>query len=146
MSSKCITPIILCMLSFSCASKTASGALVGGGLGAATGGIVGGGKGALIGGAVGVIAGGLVGAALDEQDRRIMEQRSPSTVSRMDEGRPLTINDVIQLSEGGVSDETILGYMRQTGARYKLNQSQIRRMQNAGVSQRVINYMIDTGY
>jgi len=92
------------------------------------------------------LGGGLIGASLDEQDRKIMEQRSPSTVLRMDEGRPLTINDVIELSQGGVSDDTILSYMSQTKSQYKLNQDQIYHMQNAGVSQRVINYMIDTGY
>lgn len=142
----CCVALLVFFLSVGCASKTGTGVLAGGALGAGIGGIAGGGKGALIGGAAGVIAGGLVGAALDEQDRRIMDQRSPSTVQRMDEQRPLTVNDVIQLSEGGVSDDTIINYMRKTDSRYRLSQAQIRRMQNAGVSQRVINYMIDTGY
>jgi uncharacterized protein YcfJ len=114
-------------------------------IGAGAGGIAGGGQGALIGGAAGIIAGGLIGAALDEQDRKVMERSSPRTVDRMDRGEPLTINDVIKLNQGGVSDDTVMGYMRDTSSTYNLSQAQIRRLQDAGVSQRIINYMVDTG-
>lgn len=141
----CIFFSILLLFSISCSTKTGTGALAGGSLGALVGGAAGGGKGALIGGAAGVVAGGLVGAALDEQDRRVMERTSPRTVDRMDRGEPLTVNDVIKLSQGGVSDETILSYMDQMGSTYHLSQAQIRRLQDAGVSQRIINYMIDSG-
>lgn len=129
----------------SCASNTGTGVISGGIIGAGAGGIAGGGRGALIGSAAGILAGGLIGAALDEQDRRVMERSSPRTVDRMDRGEPLTINDVIKLSLGGVSDDTMMGYMRETGSSYSLSQAQIRRLQDAGVSQRVINYMIDSG-
>lgn len=129
----------------SCATKTGTGVVAGGGLGAIAGGAIGGGKGALIGGAVGAVAGGLVGAALDEQDRKVMERTSPRTVERMDRREPLTVNDVIKLSQGGVSDESIIRYLQQSGTTYNLSQAQIRRLQDAGVSQRVINYMVDTG-
>jgi uncharacterized protein YcfJ len=129
----------------SCASNTGTGALCGGTLGATVGGIAGGGRGALIGSAAGVLAGGLVGAALDEQDRRVMERNSPRTVDRMDRGEPLTINDIIKLSQGGVSDDTIMRYMTDTSSYYTLSQAQIRRLQDAGVSQRVINEMIASG-
>jgi uncharacterized protein YcfJ len=138
--------LIAAALTFSsCETKTGTGVLAGGAIGATVGGIAGGGTGALIGTAAGVVAGGLVGASLDEQDRRIMEQNSPRTIERMDRGEPLTINDIIKLHEGGVSDETILRYIRETRTTYNLSQAQIRRLQNAGVSQRVINYMVDTG-
>jgi len=128
-----------------CQSKTGTGVLAGGAVGAGTGAIIGGGQGALIGGAVGVIGGGLIGAALDEQDRQIMERTSPRTVDRIDRGEPLTVNDVIKLSQGGVSDETIIRYMDDTGTTYNLTQSQVDRMRTSGVSRRVINYMINTG-
>lgn len=134
-----------CMILTSCETKTGSGALAGAGLGAITGGALGGGKGAVIGGAVGAVAGGLVGSALDEQDRKVMQRTSPRTVDRMDRGEPLTINDVIKLSQGGVSDEAIINYLQRTGSSYNLSQAQIRRLQDAGVSQRVINYMVDSG-
>ncbi len=128
-----------------CATNTGTGVLAGGAVGAGIGGIAGGGQGALIGGAAGVIAGGLIGAALDEQDRRIMQRSSPRTVDRMDRGEPLTVNDVIKLSQGGVSDDTIISYMSDTNSTYTLSQAQARRLHDAGVSQRVINYMAQTG-
>lgn len=129
----------------SCGSKTETGIAAGGVMGATVGGFAGGGTGAMIGTAAGMVAGGLVGAALDEQDRKIMEQNSPRTIERMDRGEPITINDVIKLHEGGVSDETMIRYIKDTRTSYNLSQAQIRRLQNAGVSQRVINYMVDTG-
>ena len=129
----------------SCASNTGTGVIAGGVLGASVGGIAGGGKGALIGGAAGVIAGGLLGAALDEQDRKVMERNSPRTVDRMDRGEPLTINDVIKLSQGGVSDDTIVRYIKETSSTYQLSQPQVRRLQDAGVSTRVINEMVASG-
>ncbi len=136
--------ILLTLFITSCQSKTATGALAGGVIGAGIGGAVGGGQGALIGGAAGVIGGGLIGASLDEQDRKAMEQSSPKTVDRMDRGEPLTINDVIRLSQGGVSDQTIIQYMQKTKSTYSLSQAQIRRLQEGGVSQKVINYMMDS--
>ncbi len=129
----------------SCASNTGTGVIAGTVLGASIGGIAGGGKGALIGGAAGIIAGGLIGAALDEQDRKVMERNSPRTVDRMDRGEPLTINDIIKLSQGGVSDDAIVRYMLETSSYYHLSQAQVRRLNDAGVSQRVINEMIASG-
>lgn len=129
----------------SCATNTGTGVIAGGVLGAGAGGIAGGGTGALIGSAAGVIAGGLIGAVLDEQDRRVIERSSPRTVDRMDRGDPLTINDVIKLSQGSVSDDSIIQYMRERGTAYNLTQTQVRRLKDAGVSQRVINYMIESG-
>lgn len=135
----------IAVILFSCQSNTGTGVLAGGAIGAGVGGIAGGGKGALIGGAAGVIAGGLIGAALDEQDRKVIERSSPRTVDRMDRGEPLTINDVIKLSQGGVSDDTIITYIQETKTSYNLSQAQIRRLKDAGVSQRVIQFMIDSG-
>ncbi len=137
--------IIFALLLTSCASNTGTGVIAGGIIGAGAGGIAGGGKGALIGSAAGVITGGLIGAVLDAQDRKVMERTSPRTVDRMDRGEPLTINDVIKLSQSGVSDDTMITYMRDTISTYNLSQAQVRRLQDAGVSQRVINYMVDSG-
>jgi len=145
MKKKLLIFIVLGSSLFSCQSKSATGAIAGGAIGAGTGAIIGGPKGAIIGGAVGAVSGALVGAALDEQDRKIMEKTSPRTVERMDLKEPLTINDIIKLSQGGVSDDTIIRYLRDTKTTYNLSQSQINRLQEAGVSQRVINYMIETG-
>lgn len=140
--------LIICLLSFAlvgCESKTGTGAAVGAGVGAGVGYAVSGGTGAIVGGAVGAASGAAIGATLDEQDRKIMEKTSPRTVDRMDRKEPLTINDVIKLSQGGVNDDTIIQYIKETRTTYNLSQAQVNRLQEAGVSQRVVNYMVDTG-
>jgi uncharacterized protein YcfJ len=136
---------VMTIMTASCATNTGTGVIAGGSLGAGVGGLVWGGGGALIGSAAGAIAGGLIGAALDEQDRKVMSQSSPRTVDRMDRGEPLTLNDVIKLSQGGICDEAIISYLKDTQSSYTLSQTQIRRLQESGVSQRVINFMASTG-
>lgn len=129
----------------SCATNVGTGILAGTTVGAGSGALVSGGSGAWIGGAVGAVGGGLIGYALDSQDRKVMERSSPRTVDRMDRGEPLTINDVIKLSQNGVDEDSIIRYMRDTNSSYSLSQAQIRRLQDAKVSEKVIQYMIDSG-
>jgi outer membrane lipoprotein SlyB len=125
----------------SCESKTATGALTGGALGAGIGGIVGGGEGALIGGAAGVIVGGLIGAALDEKEQRTLKEESPQTYRRVDDGQQLSVNDVINLSNAGISDKKIIELLQKTDSHFHLNSYQIDRLHDAGVSEKVIDYM-----
>ncbi len=138
-------PLSILTLFTGCASNTGTGILAGCTLGATIGGISGGSNGALVGSAAVVLAGGLIGAALDQQDKRVMQQSSPRTVDRMERGEPLTLNDIIKLSQGGIADDTIINYIHEKDTVYNLTQAQTRRLQDAGVSQRVINYMINTG-
>ena len=140
-----ISILLLSIISISCSSKAGTGALAGGAVGAGAGAIIGGGAGAAIGAGAGAASGAIIGAVLDSQDRKIMEKTSPRTVDRIDKGDPLTIGDIIKLSQGGVSDDTIISYIRQTRTTYNLSQAQINRLQDGGVSQRIINYMIETG-
>ncbi len=86
-----------------------------------------------------------IGYLLDDQDRKILKEVSPETSAKMQKGEPLTVQDVIWLHNSGLSEETIVRYIRDTKTSYLLNQLQIRKLQTAGVSQRVISYMIDTG-
>lgn len=137
--------VFLMLLLASCSTNKGTGAISGCMIGAGAGSLGGGAHGTWIGSAAGVIAGSLIGIFLDEQDRKVMEKSSPRTVDRMERGEPLTINDVIKLSQGGVSDDTIIRYIRDTGSTYNLSQPQVRRLQDAGVSQRVIDEMMDSG-
>lgn len=133
---------LVATLFWGCESKTATGALAGGALGAGVGGIAGGGKGALIGGAAGVIAGGLIGAALDESDQRNLQKQSPQTYRRVDNGERLSVNDVINLSKANINDDKIIELIKKTDSHYTLNNYQIDRLRDAGVSEKVINYMM----
>ncbi len=125
-----------------CESNTGTGVLVGGASGAAIGGIVGGGSGALVGAAAGVIAGGLIGAYLDNQEAKNLKEESPQTYRRVDNGEKLSVNDIINLSKADVADDKIIGLIQKTNSHYTLNSYQIDKLRNAGVSERVINYMM----
>ncbi|MEI8300969.1 MAG: glycine zipper domain-containing protein [Chlamydiota bacterium] len=126
----------------SCESKAGTGALVGGGLGVGAGALIGGGQGALIGGAVGVVGGALIGHALDEEDQQKIQNQNPQTARRIHSGEQLSVNDIIALHQAGISDEKIINLIEKTGSYYNLSTSSIHRLERAGVSDSVINYMI----
>lgn len=125
----------------SCESKTGTGALVGGGVGAGTGALIAGGKGAAIGGAVGIVGGAIVGHLLDEEDNRKVSQESPATAQRVNNGEQLTVNDIIALHKAGLSDHKICQLIDKTHSKYKLSASSIHRLERAGVSSKIIDHM-----
>lgn len=128
----------------SCQTNTQTGILAGGALGAGTGALIDGGTGALVGGAIGVIGGALVGSALDAQEKETLQRQSPETVNRIENNQQLTIDDIIKMSKAGISDDSIISLIQKTGSRYRMTTRKIERLQKAGVSQKVINYMIST--
>ena len=126
----------------SCESKAGTGALVGGGLGVGAGALIGGGQGALIGGAVGVVGGALIGHALDDEDQQRVQNQSPQTARKIQNGAQLSVNDIISLHQSNISDEKIMHLIDKTGSYYNLSASSIHKLEKAGVSDAVINYMI----
>jgi hypothetical protein len=128
--------------------QTATGALIGGGAGATTGALIGGGRhgveGALIGGGIGAVTGGLIGHSLDQEEQARLRAQAPQTYQRVDQGQPLGIADVKALARTGISDEVIISQIRTSRTMYHLSAGDIIDLHNAGVSQRVINYMINT--
>ncbi|MES2344443.1 MAG: glycine zipper domain-containing protein [Chlamydiota bacterium] len=137
---------LLAVASFtSCATKTQTGALAGAGVGALAGGLIGGSAtGALIGGAVGAAGGALIGYALDQQDRDNLQQQSPQTLNRIDHGQQLSTNDVKAMSKAGIKDDVIINQIHSTNSVFYLSADQIIDLKDSGVSQNVINYMIQT--
>lgn len=135
--------IVLC----ACETKTQTGALVGAGLGAGTGALISPTPGGvLIGAGVGAATGALVGSALDSSDREKVQQQSPQTIRRVDRGEQLSIKDIEKMSQAGISDDKIIGTIQSTGSVYHLTSSDIDQLKNAGLSQRVIDYMLQTPY
>ena len=127
--------------------NTATGALVGGATGAGIGAIVGGrnaGAGALIGGAVGALTGGIIGHSIDEQQRQRIQAYSPQTLVRVDQGQPLEQADIKALAKAGVSDEVIISQIRNSHTVYHLSTAEILDLKDAGVSEQVIDIMINT--
>jgi len=130
--------------------RTASGALLGGMLGAGTGALIGNysghrtAAGAAIGGALGALTGGIIGHALDQQQRETLSRQSPATLQRVEQGQPLGLADIKALAKAGVSDEVIISQIRASRTVYHLTTAEIIELKDAGVSQKVIDFMINT--
>jgi len=139
-----ISLLIVSLALGGCATKGQTGALVGAGVGVGAGALIGGGTGAVVGGAVGAVAGGLIGASLDENDQENLHKRSRSTYNKVDRGEQLDVDDIIALSQAGISDKKIIELIQKTNSHYYLTSYQVDRMRRAGVSERVINYMAQT--
>ncbi|HEY3763482.1 MAG TPA: YXWGXW repeat-containing protein [Verrucomicrobiae bacterium] len=128
-------------------NNTGSGALVGGGIGAASGAIIGGrnaGAGALIGGAIGAIAGAIVGNQMDQQQAAELQAQAPATYVRVQQGQPLATADVKALVKAGVSDDVVIAQIQNSHTVYHLSAADIIDLHSNGVDDKVVNYMINT--
>lgn len=65
-------------------------------------------------------------------------------VRKMEQGDRLALTDLETLARYQVPDEDMLAYLRLTGATYQLTTAQIDQMREAGVSIRVIDYLLAT--
>jgi hypothetical protein len=127
--------------------QTATGALAGGAIGAVSGAVIGGrhaGEGALIGGALGAVTGGLIGHALDQQQEAALRAQAPQTYVRVEQGQPLGLADIKALAKAGISDDVIISQIRNTHTAYHLSAADIIDLHDSGVSQKVIDFMINT--
>jgi outer membrane lipoprotein SlyB len=138
--------LIVSLLIAGCESSTGTGALVGAGIGVGAGALIGGGGGALIGGAAGAVGGALIGYLLSQEDQERLERSSPQTVRRINKGEQLSITDIEKMSNAGISDSKIIEVIDATGSVYHLSSREVTELQDAGVSQRVIDHMLRTGY
>ncbi len=129
-------------------NHTGSGALIGGAIGAMTGAAVAGhhhgGEGALIGAAVGALTGSLVGNSMDQEQRARLRQQAPQTYAHLEQGQPLSLADVKALAQARVSDDVIIAQIRNSRTIYHLTAPDIIDLKNSGLSDQVINFMINT--
>jgi hypothetical protein len=70
---------------------------------------------------------------------------SPAIYDKMMHDDALSIYDIKALSRAHVSDAVVLRYMRDHGTAYYLSSGDIDGLHKAGVSQSVIDYMLQTG-
>lgn len=134
--------------------RTATGALVGGAVGATAGGLIGStsrynssanaAAGALIGGAIGAITGASIGHSMDQEEQARLRAQAPQTYVRVEQGQPLGLADVKAMSRAGVGDDVIISQIRNTHTAYRLSAADIIDLHNSGVSQKVIDFMINT--
>jgi hypothetical protein len=136
-----------CETPYGTPDRTGTGALAGAAIGATSGAIIGGrhaGEGALIGGAIGAITGGLIGHSMDQQEQERLRAQSPQTYVRVEQGQPLAVADVKAMVAANVGDDVILSQIQSTRSVYHLSAADIIDLHNAGVSERVIQFMINT--
>jgi outer membrane lipoprotein SlyB len=129
-------------------NNTGSGALMGGAMGALTGAAIGGrchaGPDALIGAAAGALVGGLVGNAADQEQAARLQAQAPPAYVNVVQGRPTSIADVKAMTKAGVSDDVIINQIRNTRTVYHLAAMDVIGLRDAGVSNKVLNFMINT--
>jgi hypothetical protein len=118
-------------------------------MGAATGAIIGGashsaGAGALIGAAAGSVLGAVIGHSADEAQEARLRQQYPATYYRVQQGVPLSVADIKALGKAGVSDDTIIVQIVNSHTVYHLSANDIIDLHDSGISQRVIDFMINT--
>jgi hypothetical protein len=109
-------------------------------VGAVAGGPRHGGEGALIGAGAGALVGGLIGNSADqERDARLRSSSSsyPGVI-------PMSVGDVKALVRSGVNDDVIITQIQSTHTVFHLGASDIIDLRNTGVSDRVVNFMINT--
>jgi hypothetical protein len=125
--------------------NTASGALTG----AAVGAIIGSaarnpGAGAAVGATVGALAGGAIGHSVD-QAQEIQDAQYRERVRQQEVSAPsLTIDDIISMSKAKIGDDLIISEIRNSGMAYPLKSADIVDLKRSGVSERVINVMINS--
>ncbi|MES2122766.1 MAG: hypothetical protein V4492_08335 [Chlamydiota bacterium] len=129
-----------------CESSAGTGALVGGGVGVGAGALISGTpQGALIGGAAGAVGGALIGAAVDSS-KETSYQESPRKPSKEKSNGQLSMEDIKRMTQAGVTDDKIISTIQSTGSVFYLSSSDIADLKKAHVSQRVIDFMLQTPY
>ena len=129
-------------------NNTAGGALIGGVIGAIAGSAIGGphngGAGALIGAAAGAVGGGLIGNSMDQEQNARLRAQAPQTYVKVDQGQPLSVADVKALAKAGISEDVIINQIKNSRTVYHLSAADIIDLRDSGVSDKVVNYMINT--
>jgi uncharacterized protein YcfJ len=145
--------LIVC--SYGCESnktRVAEGAVIGGLLGGAAGGIIGhqsghGGEGAGIGIAAGALTGALVGSQINKPQAQTQPEQAQATTQQSQALQPtvqtsqLSMQQVIDMSKKGSSDDDIIKEIRATNSKFNLSEEGINYLKKEGVSQNVISAM-----
>jgi len=102
---------------------------------------------ALIGGASGaaaLITGGLIGHGMDQQAEAQRASQPPPTAVVVTQGQPLSMADVKAMAKTRVGDDIIINQIINKHSVYNLDANTIIDLKNAGVSDKVITYMMNT--
>jgi hypothetical protein len=123
-------------------NHTDKGVLGGGALGGATGAIIGStsgntGAGAAIGAALGGLTGGLIGNEMDNSEAKSNAQIAQASASAAPRG-PLSLPEIAQMAQSGLSDAVIIGQIRATRSVYVLTPQDLEWLKTQNVSDAVV--------
>jgi hypothetical protein len=123
-------------------SNTGKDALVGGGVGAGVGALVDratggkGGAGAIIGGTAGALIGGAIGNEKDQKEKAEAQAQAYAAAHP-----PVTVDDVIRLTQDRTPENLIINQIRTTNSVYTLSTEDVERLNANAVSPNVIMEM-----
>lgn len=83
----------------------------------------------------------LILSSLEQGDRKRLERNYPNTLTRIDQIKPLSLQDIKNLTRSGVSDTIIIYEISLTRSVFFLTPDDEKELQMAGVSEKVINHM-----
>jgi outer membrane lipoprotein SlyB len=124
-------------------THTERGAVGGGLLGGTAGALIGStsgntGAGAAIGAGLGALSGGLIGNSVEESENRTRAEMAAAAAPAPGQ---MTLTDVAQLGQQGVSDQVIIGQIRSTHSVFHLTPEQIGWLKQMNVSDAVVMEM-----
>ncbi len=144
---------VILVLALTCSSARAQhhterGAVLGGLSGALIGAAVGnhngeGTEGALVGGAIGLFSGAALGNSLDREEAQWRAQQQHQQSVQLYQA--VSLSDVVQMSQGGLSDRVIMNQIAQRGIQRKVQVPDVIYLHQQGVSDAVITTMQRTG-
>jgi hypothetical protein len=68
----------------------------------------------------------------------------PSTVVKVENGRHLNYDDILNMVQRGVPTQLIMGYLESTGSVYDFGPVQLNALKEEGASAQLINYLQET--
>jgi hypothetical protein len=83
---------------------------------------------------------------INQQDREVLKahQVPPDVYDKMLYGDPLSLDDIITLSQREVPPGLVIHYLQELDIVYYLRKQDVKRLRSAGVDESVIAYMLST--
>jgi hypothetical protein len=81
---------------------------------------------------------------MDQTQEAQLRAQAPQTLQRVEQSQPLTAADVKALAKAGVGDDLVISQIRNSRTVYHLSTADILDLKNSGVSEKVIDFMINT--
>ena len=85
----------------------------------------------------------MIGNVADREQEARLKAQSPQTFERIDQGSPLSLADVKALAKAGISEDVTISQIQNSHAVFHLSAADIIDLRDGGVSDKVVNFMIN---